>query len=133
MRVLEKKNLGHYFFYSFSLFFKNLCEASRRCFWLSERCGCFVPTGVLCNHLRGTTSGRHLCSVRTVNPIGLSRFPPARPTPSFILFFLVFIVVLYVFPCFLCVLFKCTCPFCNLSPPQVWFSTLLLFSFSIYT
>jgi hypothetical protein len=59
--------------------------SSRRSWFLSER-PCF------CDLLRGTTSGRQLCSIRTVNPIGLNHFLPV-PQPIFLLFWLVFVVL----------------------------------------
>jgi hypothetical protein len=40
----------------------------------------------LCDLLHGTTSGRHLSSVRTVNPVELYRIPPAPQPHHFILF-----------------------------------------------
>jgi hypothetical protein len=36
-----------------------------------------------CDLLHGTTSGRHLCSVRTVNLVGLNYFLPT-PQPTFL-------------------------------------------------
>jgi hypothetical protein len=45
-------------------------SSSARLWFLSGR-PCFR------NRLRGTTSRRYLCSVRTVNPIGLNHFLPA--------------------------------------------------------
>jgi hypothetical protein len=82
---------------------------------------------ILYDLLHGTTFGRHLSFVQTVNPVGLYRIPP-RYSPSHFIIFGVF-VVLYVFLCFLCVLLTCACPFCNLSPPQERLSTFLLIYF----
>jgi hypothetical protein len=78
MRVLEI--IWKIFFYSFSYFFCvkhpdgvsgcSDCKVSSsgRPFSLSGR-------ACLCDLLHGTTSGRHLSSVWTVNPVGLNRFP----------------------------------------------------------
>jgi hypothetical protein len=81
--------------YCSALFQILLCEVSGRCFGTSERCSCMsrwlfwlsrryglfdrtvillVQTSVFLWPLRGTTSERHLSSVRTVNPVGLNRF-----------------------------------------------------------
>jgi hypothetical protein len=52
-------------------------------FWFLSRRSCFR------NRLNGTTSGRYLCSIRTVNPVGLNRFLPALKLtfwPPFVLF-----------------------------------------------
>jgi len=120
------------FFFSFSDFFverpddgsgypDSKVDSSGRPFSLSGR-------ACLCDLLRCTMSGRHLSSILTVNPVGLIAFSrAAAPLISF--FFWCFFVVLCVFPCFLCVLLTCTCPFCNSSPPQVCLSTLLLIYF----
>jgi hypothetical protein len=45
--------------------------SSSKCFWLSSGRSCFR------NRLRGTTSERYLCSIRTVNPVWLNPFLPA--------------------------------------------------------
>jgi hypothetical protein len=95
------ENIFLLFFLSFSVF---LCEVSGRWF------GCldgkidssghpFSLSGWACFYdlLSGTTSGRHLSSVRTVNPVGLSRIPPA-PQPSHFAFLVLF-VALCVFLC----------------------------------
>jgi hypothetical protein len=54
-------------------------DSSGRLFSLSGR-------ACLCDLLRGTTSGRHLSSVRMVNPVGSYRIPPAPQPPHFIFF-----------------------------------------------
>jgi hypothetical protein len=100
------------FFCSFSaLFHIFLCEVSGRYVWgcpdgyperLNGYSGCpddmvssfgclWFLSGWPCfhNRLRGTTSRRYLCSVRTVNPVGLNRFLPAPQLtfwPPFVLF-----------------------------------------------
>jgi len=79
------KLFGKYFSALFPLFFRLfLCEASGRCFWLSRR-------ACKCDLLHVTTSGCHLSSVRTVNPLGLKCFPPAPPNFLFHFFFLSFL------------------------------------------
>jgi hypothetical protein len=98
--VLWKKNLEIFFL----LFFKKNCvkhpgsypelpDGYSSCpndtvyssgrFWFLSGRPCFR------NRLRGTTSRRYLCSVRTVNPIGLNSFLPAPQLtfwPPFVLF-----------------------------------------------
>jgi hypothetical protein len=46
----------------------------------------------LCDLLRGTTSGRHLISVQTVNPVGLNRILPA-PHITFSSLLVLFVVL----------------------------------------
>jgi hypothetical protein len=98
MRVLEI--IWKIFFCSFSYLFKfffffffvcvkrldsvsgcpdSKVATSGRPFSLSRR-------ACLCDLLRGTTSGRHLSSVRTMNPVGLYRIP-LRLSPSHFIFF----------------------------------------------
>jgi len=85
------KLFGKYFSALFPLFFRLfLCEASGRCFWLSRR-------ACKCDLLHVTTSGCHLSSVRTVNPLGLKCFPPAPPNFLFHFFFFEFSLSSYTF------------------------------------
>jgi hypothetical protein len=79
---------------------------SGRFFWLSGRYGWFiwmfillVRTSVFLRPLCGTTSGRHLSYVRTVNPVGLNRILPV-PQPIFSLILVHF-----------CRLVHCLCAF----------------------
>jgi len=86
------ENIFLLFFLSFSDFLEKRPEGGSGCpdskvdssgrpFSLSERT-------CLCDLLCGTTSGRHLSSVRTVNPVGLYRIPPPlAPQPSHFIFF----------------------------------------------
>jgi hypothetical protein len=53
----------------------------------------------LCDLLCGTTSGRHLSSVRMVNPVGLYRIPPRR-SPSHFIFLGVFCPLVHFFLAF---------------------------------
>jgi hypothetical protein len=125
MHVCSGNYLGNIFFSLFQFFFFFFCVKR-----LDDVSGCpdskvassgcpFSMSGraCICNLLRDTTSGRHLSFVRTMNPVGLYRIPPVPQPLSFHFFFLCFFFVLCPFPCFLCVLLMCTCPFCNLSPP----------------
>jgi hypothetical protein len=101
-----------YFSALFPLFFRIfLCEVSGRYVWgcldgypespdgyfgcpddtVSSSGHLWFLSGQPCfrNRLRGRTSGRYLCSVRTVNPVGLNRFLPAPQLtfwPPFVLF-----------------------------------------------
>jgi hypothetical protein len=86
------KVLGKYIAALFPLFFKFLCEASRRCV-VGRLDGDLVcpdndsgyPEDIVdssrrpgfCDLLRGTTSGCHFCSILMVNPVGLNRILPA--------------------------------------------------------
>jgi len=127
--------------YCSALFQILLCEVSGRCFGTSERCSCMsrwlfwlsrryglfdrtvillVQTSVFLWPLRGTTSERHLSSVRTVNPVGLNRILPGAAR-HFLLSFCVFLSSCAFSLCFLCVFLSCTCRLC--------ISTLLLFFF----
>jgi hypothetical protein len=119
-------NIFLLFFLSFSDFLvkrpDGKVDSSGRPFSLSGR-------ACLCDFLGGTTSGRHLSYVRTVNPVGLYRIPPAPQPPHFIFLASFIVLCVFFFPCFLCVLLTCACPICNLSPIQVCFSTLLLYYF----
>jgi hypothetical protein len=105
------------FSFLFQFFF---CEESGRCVsgrpdgylvCLDGDFGCSDDTVVSSGHswflsgrpcfcvlLRGTTSWRHLCSVRTVNPVGWNRFLPA-PQPTFLplLWFFIVLCVFLVF------------------------------------
>jgi hypothetical protein len=81
--------------------------------------------------LRGTTSGRHLSFVRTVNPIGLNRFllaPQLTFWPPFVFFFVILCVF---FSYILCIVLTCTCRLWILSPSQVYSCTLLLIYFKL--
>jgi len=115
-------NIFLLFFLSFSIFLvkrpdggygcpDGKADSSGRPFSLSER-------ACLCDLLCGTTSGRHLSSIWTVNPVGLYRIPPRAAASSF-QFFGFFLSSCALFPCFLCVLLTCTYPLCNFSPLKV--------------
>jgi hypothetical protein len=65
-------------------------DSSKRPFFLSWRV-------CLCDLLRGITSGRHLSSVRTVNPVGLNRNFPGAAHHFLLSFCLICRLVL--FPC----------------------------------
>jgi len=121
------KLFGKYFSTFFPLFFRIFV-------WSVQTVFLVVRTGVLVRYLMWYyvwTSLKFRLDGEPCRVKSLSLYTVRLPYSFFL--FLVFFIVLYVFPCFLCVLLTCTCPFYNLSPPQVWFSTLLLFSFSIYT
>jgi hypothetical protein len=109
-------------------------------FRLSGRYGWFIHTFILLVRtsvflwpLRGSTSGRHLSSVRTVNPVGLNRFLPApQPICSPLLIRFCRLVTFLCAFCF-CESLLYTCHLCSLSPLQVYFCSfwLIYFKFSM--
>jgi len=91
-------------FLSFSVF---LCEVSGRWFdcldgKIDSSEHPFSLSGWACFYdlLSGTTSGRHLSSVRTVNPVGLYQIPPA-PQPSHFAFLVLFVALCFFFVLFM--------------------------------
>jgi hypothetical protein len=147
------KLLGKYIATLFPLVFRFLCESSGRCVLgrpdgylvcldgdsgcpddtvVSSGCSWFL-SGRPCFYdlLRGTKSGRHLCSNQTVNPVGLNPFLLApQPTFSPLLFF--FFSSSCTFSLyFLCIVLTCTCRLWILSPPQLYSCTLLLIYFKL--
>jgi hypothetical protein len=66
---------------------------------LSGRPFSLFEQACLCDLLCGTTSERHLSSVRTVNPVGLYRIPPRR-SPCYFILFWVFLSSCPFYECF---------------------------------
>lgn len=124
MRIL-KIIFGKYFSALFSLFFNFLCEASRRWFCMSKRWGRFVRMFLIqvltCAWVRYLTW--HY--VRTVNPLGLNRIPPALHDISLPHVWFFVSLCFFFFKCFSHVSLSS----CDFSPPQVWFFSFLLISF----
>jgi hypothetical protein len=135
--VFWKFFLQELFFCSFSLFFRFLCEASRQCFWLSRRWGCFVrmllilvQTGMLMRSLKWHYVWMTVMFRPSGEPCRFKLLSPLRHTSLFSLLDL-FFVRFCVFLWFLCVVLTCTCLVYDFSPPQVWFFFFLFYWYLI--
>jgi hypothetical protein len=74
------------------LYVRTVILVSGRYGWFVQTFILLVRTSVFLQPLRGTMFGRHLSSVRTVNPVGLNRILPA-PQPIFSPFLALFVVL----------------------------------------